>query len=82
MNPRTLRSAVAAAVCIGAIAVPGVTTAGPAHADTFVALPDGTKQGPNGVVITRSGEHATISPSLADNGAGRTVWVSGNASAD
>ncbi|MFE3280887.1 MspA family porin [Nocardia sp. NPDC059239] len=69
-------------VGIGSLLVAGGTATGPVHADAFVALPDGQKQGPNGVVVTRSGEHATISPSLADNGAGRTVWVSGNASAD
>ncbi|MBF6172651.1 MspA family porin [Nocardia blacklockiae] len=66
----------AAAVAIG------LFSTGAANADTFVPLPDGQKLGPNGVVITRTGEHATISPSLAANGAGRTVWVSGNASAD
>ncbi|MGH8881043.1 MAG: MspA family porin, partial [Stackebrandtia sp.] len=32
--------------------------------------------------IARTGEHAVISPSMAANGAGRVVWVSGNASAD
>ncbi|WP_280263699.1 MspA family porin [Nocardia wallacei] len=66
----------AAAVAIG------LFSTGAANADTFVPLPDGQKAGPNGVVITRTGEHATISPSLAANGAGRTVWVSGNAFAD
>ncbi|BCK58567.1 MspA family porin [Nocardia wallacei] len=66
----------AAAVAIG------LFSTGAADADTFVPLPDGQKVGPNGVVITRNGEHATISPSLAANGAGRTVWVSGNAIAD
>ncbi|GAB2721679.1 MspA family porin [Nocardia mexicana] len=66
----------AAAVAIG------LFSTGAANADTFVPLPDGQKAGPNGVVITRTGEHATISPSLAANGAGRTVWVSGNAIAD
>ncbi|MGW4123004.1 MspA family porin [Nocardia sp. NPDC004711] len=65
-----------------AIILPGITAVTPANADTFVPLPDGQKQGPNGVVVTRTGEHATISPSLAANGAGRTVWVSGNAVAD
>ncbi|MBB5914639.1 hypothetical protein BJY24_003506 [Nocardia transvalensis] len=66
----------AAAVAIG------LFSTGAANADTFVPLPDGQKAGPNGVVITRTGEHATISPSLAANGAGRSVWVSGNAIAD
>ncbi|WP_342217384.1 ESX secretion-associated protein EspG, partial [Nocardia farcinica] len=35
-----------------------------------------------GVTITRTGEHAVISPSMAANGAGRVAWVSGNATAD
>ncbi|WP_433521465.1 MspA family porin [Nocardia pseudovaccinii] len=55
--------------------------AGMANADTFVPLPDGQKAGP-GVTISRNGEHALVSPSLAANGAGRVVWVSGNAVAD
>ncbi|MEU6192030.1 MspA family porin [Nocardia sp. NPDC047038] len=67
----------------GAAAVAtGLLSAGAVHADTFVPLPDGQKLGPDGVVVTRSGEHALISPSLAANGAGRVVWVSGNAVAD
>jgi hypothetical protein len=60
----------------------GLLSTGAANADTYVPLPDGTTQGPDGVVIHRFGEHATISPSLAANGAGRTVWVSGRAEAD
>ncbi|MFI5780570.1 MspA family porin [Nocardia sp. NPDC051570] len=60
----------------------GLFSTGAANADVFVPLPDGQKLGPDGVVITRTGEHATVSPSLADNGSGRTVWVSGNAIAD
>ncbi|MFE3059553.1 MspA family porin [Nocardia sp. NPDC059239] len=60
----------------------GTVTIGPATADTFVPLPDGQRQGPDSVTITRNGEHAIISPSLAANGAGRNVWVSGNVSAD
>ncbi|WP_459548044.1 MspA family porin [Nocardia sp. X0981] len=59
----------------------GLLSTGAANADTFVPLPDGQKAGP-GVTITRTGEHAVISPSLAANGAGRVVWVSGNAIAD
>ncbi|WP_433678704.1 MspA family porin [Nocardia sp. CA-119907] len=82
MKTTTRRGAAAAMLSISALIIPTLTAAGPAHANTFVPLPDGTKQGPNGVVVTRTGEHATISPSLADNGAGRTVWVSGNAIAD
>ncbi|WP_280396781.1 MspA family porin [Nocardia carnea] len=63
-----------------AVAV-GLLSVGAANADTFVPLPDGQKAGP-GVTITRTGEHAVISPSMAANGAGRVVWVSGNAAAD
>ncbi|UGT57808.1 MspA family porin [Nocardia asteroides] len=59
----------------------GLLSAGAANADTFVPLPDGHKQGP-GVTLSRTGEHALVSPSLAANGAGRVVWVSGNARAD
>ncbi|MFE7723910.1 MspA family porin [Nocardia rhizosphaerihabitans] len=59
----------------------GLLSAGAANADTFVPLPDGEKLGP-GVTLSRTGEHAVISPSLAANGAGRVVWVSGNARAD
>ncbi|MFF0489866.1 MspA family porin [Nocardia sp. NPDC003482] len=66
----------AAAVAIG------LFSTGAANADAFVPLPDGQKLGPDGVVITRTGEHAVVSPSLAGNGAGRTVWVTGNAIAD
>ncbi|MFC9996087.1 MspA family porin [Nocardia sp. NPDC127526] len=67
----------AAAVAIG------LFSTGAASADTFVPLPDGQKVAPSGTVtITRTGEHAIVSPSLAANGAGRTVWVSGNAVAD
>lgn len=52
-----------------------------AAADTFVPLPDGSKDAP-GAVITRTDESALISPSLASNGAGRTAWVSGTITAD
>lgn len=54
---------------------------GTSAADTVVGLPDGFKEGP-GVTISREQEHAVITPSLAANGAGRTVWVSGIARAD
>jgi hypothetical protein len=59
----------------------GLLSAGAANADTFVPLPDGQKLGP-GVTLSRTGEHAVVSPSLAANGAGRVVWVSGIARAD
>ncbi|MEU2252365.1 MspA family porin [Nocardia xishanensis] len=66
---------------VAAAVAAGLLACGPAVADTFVPLPDGSKQGP-GVTVTRTGEHAVISPSMAANGAGRVVWVSGNATAD
>ncbi|MEU3014870.1 MspA family porin [Nocardia asteroides] len=59
----------------------GLLSTGAADADTFVPLPDGQKNGP-GVTVTRTGESAVVSPSLAANGAGRVVWVSGTARAD
>ncbi|MEV0434842.1 MspA family porin [Nocardia sp. NPDC050413] len=67
--------ATAAAVALGGFA------AGSAGADAFVPLPDGQKAGP-GVTITRTAERATVSPSLAANGAGRVAWVSGTVTAD
>ncbi|MFD4179530.1 MspA family porin [Rhodococcus sp. NPDC058514] len=67
--------AAAAAVAIG------LMSGGAAHADTFVPLPDGQKAGP-GAVVSRTGESALISPSLAANGAGRVAWVSGTVTAD
>ncbi|MFR9753553.1 MspA family porin [Nocardia sp. 004] len=70
-----------ASVGAAATVAMGLFSAGAANADTFVPLPDGEKLGP-GVTITRTGEHAVISPSLAANGAGRVAWVSGTATAD
>ncbi|GAB4589109.1 MspA family porin [Nocardia sp. IFM 10818] len=60
----------------------GLLSTGAANADAFVPLPDGQKTSPAGVTISRVGEHAVISPSLAANGAGRTAWVSGKVFAD
>ncbi|MFC6014180.1 MspA family porin [Nocardia lasii] len=76
---RVRRGAVSAGAAV-AVSI-GLLSAGAANADTFVPLPDGQKAGP-GVTLSRTGEHAVISPSLAANGAGRVVWVSGNARAD
>jgi hypothetical protein len=59
----------------------GLLSAGTANADTFIGLPDGHLVG-DGVTITRAGEHALVSPSLAANGTGRVVWVSGIVTAD
>ncbi|MFI6367176.1 MspA family porin [Nocardia sp. NPDC050630] len=70
-----------AGAVVAAAAGMGLLSTGAANADVFVPLPDGQKLGP-GVTVSRMGEHALISPSLAANGAGRVVWVSGNANAD
>ncbi|WP_327093834.1 MspA family porin [Nocardia vinacea] len=70
-----------AGAVVAAAAGMGLLSTGAANADVFVPLPDGQKLGP-GVTVSRTGERALISPSLAANGAGRVVWVSGNASAD
>ncbi|WP_410870705.1 MspA family porin [Nocardia sp. A7] len=79
---RTIRGRRGACSAGAAVAVTiGLLSAGAANADTFVPLPDGQKMGP-GVTLSRTGEHAVVSPSLAANGAGRVVWVSGNARAD
>ncbi|TQM30488.1 MspA family porin [Nocardia bhagyanarayanae] len=75
------RGARVAGVGAAAAVAMGLLSTGAANADTFVPLPDGQKVGP-GVTLTRTGERALISPSLAANGAGRVVWVSGNATAD
>lgn len=58
----------------------GFASAGAAHADTFVPLPDG-EQIVGNHKITRTAESALISPSLAANGAGRVAWVSGTVTA-
>ncbi|MGI5219085.1 MspA family porin [Nocardia sp. CA-290969] len=58
-----------------------VLSAGHATADTFVPLPDGHEVAP-GATLSRTAEHAVISPSMAANGAGRVVWVSGAVTAD
>lgn len=79
-NYRTTGVRVAGVGAVAAVAM-GLFSTGAAAADTFVPLPDGQKLGP-GVTVTRTGESAIVSPSLAANGAGRVVWVSGNAIAD
>ncbi|MGQ4596379.1 MspA family porin [Nocardia sp. R6R-6] len=57
------------------------TSTGTAAADVFVPLPDGEKSAPS-VTLSRVGEYAVISPSLAANGAGRVAWVSGQIRAE
>ncbi|MEV0362360.1 MspA family porin [Nocardia fusca] len=59
----------------------GLLTTATGNADAFVPLPDGTEAGP-GLTITRTGESALVSPSMAANGAGRVTWVSGTVTAD
>ncbi|TQF74048.1 mspA family protein [Rhodococcus spelaei] len=75
------RGARIAGVGAAAAVAIGLMSTGVASADTFVPLPDGSKSAA-GVVVTRTGESALISPSLAANGAGRTAWVSGTVTAD
>ncbi|MEV6657296.1 MspA family porin [Nocardia fluminea] len=83
MSSRRARTRSIAVLGISGIAAVSyaIATAVPAGADVFVPLPDGSKPGP-GVTLTRTGEHALVSSSMAANGAGRAVWVSGRASAD
>ncbi|MEV0686976.1 MspA family porin [Nocardia sp. NPDC050378] len=83
MSSRRARTRSTSALAVAGIAAVScaVAAAAPVGADAFVPLPDGTKSGP-GVTLTRTGEHALVSPSMAANGAGRVVWVSGRASAD
>ncbi|MFC9898471.1 MspA family porin [Nocardia sp. NPDC127579] len=64
-----------------AVAALGLSAPGAANADVFVPLPDGQKAAPGGL-ITRTGESALVSPSLAANGAGRVVWVTGMVQAE
>ncbi|WP_280217663.1 MspA family porin [Nocardia neocaledoniensis] len=59
----------------------GLFAAANANADVVVPLPDGTESG-LGATLTRTQEQAIVSPSLAANGAGRVVWVSGTIVAD
>ncbi|ONM48333.1 MspA family porin [Nocardia donostiensis] len=75
------RGARAMGVGAAATVAMGLFSTGAANADTFVPLPDGERAGP-GVTVKRIGESALISPSMAANGAGRVVWVSGTATAD
>lgn len=74
---RVRRVGIVAAITVTA----GLVATSTAHADVFVPLPDGQEIGP-GATITRTAEHAVVSPSLAANGAGRSVWVSGTITAD
>ncbi|RPA65315.1 hypothetical protein EF294_05685 [Gordonia oryzae] len=73
LRPIAARAAVAGAAALGV----ALALAAPAHADAFVRLPNGTAAG-DGLTLTRTHETAQISPSLADNGLGRTAWVSAN----
>jgi hypothetical protein len=81
INRKNVARVAGAGAAATATVAMGLFSTGAANADTFVPLPDGQKIG-QGVTVTRNGEHALISPSLAANGAGRVVWVSGNAFAD
>lgn len=73
---------VASVGSVAAVAV-GFLSVGAASADTFVPLPDGsvTRTLVDGTVVTvtRTGESATVSPSMGATPLHRNVWVSGSA---
>lgn len=75
------RGAKIAGVAAAAAMAVGLFSPGAANADVFVPLPDGQKGGP-GYTMGLVASSALVSPSLAANGAGRVVWVSGKAWAD
>lgn len=81
MANRPVTAARLAGLGSAAVAAVGLLSTGAAHADVFVPLPDGAETAP-GATITRTGEHAVVSPSMAANGVGRVVWVSANITAD
>ncbi|WP_420751690.1 MspA family porin [Rhodococcus sp. O3] len=69
--------AAAAAIALGFL------SAGAANADTLVPLADGEIAAPGvAAKISRTGENALVSPSLAGHGAGRVAWVSGTVKAE
>jgi hypothetical protein len=80
-NPGLRRGAKIAGVGAAAVVAIGLMSTGAASADVFVPLPDGQKAGP-GYSLGHVASSAIVSPSLAANGAGRVVWVSGKAWAD
>jgi len=80
-NPGLRRGAKIAGLGAVAAVAMGLLSTGAANADVFVPLPDGQKSGP-GYSVGHVASSAIVSPSLAMNGAGRTVWVSGKAWAD
>ncbi|GAB08773.1 hypothetical protein GOARA_021_00100 [Gordonia araii NBRC 100433] len=72
------RAAVRSAAIATALVAAAVGGANPAaEADARFALPDGRARG-DGVTLVKTGERVRIGPSMAANGAGRSVWVSGN----
>lgn len=72
-----LCTAMVACACVPVILV----GTGSANADTQVVLPDGhgqfTTRDGVAVQVDRSGEHVTVSPSIASSPLSRNVWVSG-----
>lgn len=74
---KAFRVAGVTATAIGAAAAAAVAGVGSAGADAFVRLPGGTVHG-EGITLSRSGESAQVSASMAGNPASRTAWVSGN----
>jgi len=65
----------AATVLAASVAIGGAMPS--AMADARFSLPNGKVRG-DGVTLIKTGERVRIGPSLAANGAGRSVWVSGN----
>jgi hypothetical protein len=80
-KPGLRRGAKIAGIGAAAAVAIGLSSTGAANADVFVPLPDGQKAGP-GYTMGLVANSAIVSPSLAMNGAGRVVWVSGKAWAD
>ncbi|WP_194829854.1 MspA family porin [Nocardia sp. XZ_19_231] len=77
----TVRGFTVAGAASAAVVTLGLLSAGAANADVFVPLPDGAETGP-GVTVTLTNQQAIVSSSMAANGVGRVVWVSGTAIAD
>ncbi|MGY4102768.1 MspA family porin [Nocardia sp. R16R-3T] len=76
-----MRRSVCAVLMTCAFLPVGLATSGAAQADTSIPLPDGhdqfTTQDGLVVAVDRTGEHATISGSMAASPLSRNAWVSG-----
>ncbi|MFI2557126.1 MspA family porin [Nocardia farcinica] len=80
-TPGSNRAARWAGLGCAAAAAIGLMSTGAARADVLIPLPDGTEV-TRGATITRVGEQAIVSPSMAANGAGRVAWVSASITAE